>query len=534
MKAVQQLVLLSLLLSLLVANISQAAGVRIVVVEDGTRNYHLRSDAIGDTIIVGTNAHWGAAKVYVQHGKNWKEHVELLPGGGYNAEEHEKDIPSFGTSVALTAPHELASPDYAIVGAPKDNPKSTGSVHIFSVNRRSWKQQARIVAADKSQDDRFGTAVGIERNIAVVGAPGDDDAGTNAGSAYVFMRSGTQWRQKQKLLPGDLTKSNEFGRELAIYKDVIVVGAPRQTHGGIRFSGAAYVFVHDGNKWVEQSKLTADDAAAGDNFGTSVAVSGKTIIVGAPLADAKGKKDTGAAYVFVRDGNSWKQSEKLVSSDAKKSDQFGLSVATNGNITLVGAMFRNEGAAGSGAAYLFTHENNVWTEKKKVLPEDEGVKINFGAWVAISANTLLVSAHNAPNEGPESGNGVVAYVYNSAKDFGTAPYTVEPFGQKVTTLAQVKHTTLYQNFPNPFNPDTWLPYQLADGTPVTLRIHNVRGELAREFNLGTKPAGVYLTRESAAYWDGKNQIGETVSSGIYFYTLSTGTFQATRRMLILK
>lgn len=104
----------------------------------------------------------------------------------------------------------------------------------------------------------------------------------------------------------------------------------------------------------------------------------------------------------------------------------------------------------------------------------------------------------------------------------------------MTTLGQVRRTALYQNFPNPFNPETWLPYHLATDAPVTFRIYNVQGQLTRELNLGTRNAGGYLTHETAAHWDGRDQVGETVSSGVYFYTLQAGAFQATRRMLILK
>ncbi len=111
---------------------------------------------------------------------------------------------------------------------------------------------------------------------------------------------------------------------------------------------------------------------------------------------------------------------------------------------------------------------------------------------------------------------------------------MQPFGLTVTTLGEVKRSALFQNFPNPFNPETWLPYQLAADAPVSFRIYNAHGQLMLELNLGTQAAGKYLNRDAAAYWDGRNQSGEMVSSGIYFYTLQAGLFQATRRMLILK
>ncbi len=95
-------------------------------------------------------------------------------------------------------------------------------------------------------------------------------------------------------------------------------------------------------------------------------------------------------------------------------------------------------------------------------------------------------------------------------------------------------TMLAQNFPNPFNPETWIPYQLSQGANITIQIHNISGHNVRTLNLGHKSIGSYMTASTAAYWDGKNSTGETVSSGIYFYTLKTKDFSATRRMIILK
>ncbi|MBM3242769.1 T9SS type A sorting domain-containing protein [Candidatus Poribacteria bacterium] len=96
------------------------------------------------------------------------------------------------------------------------------------------------------------------------------------------------------------------------------------------------------------------------------------------------------------------------------------------------------------------------------------------------------------------------------------------------------HTALFQNYPNPFNPETWLPYQLAKENPVTIRIYNIKGQLIRTINPGNQKAGIYLTKDRAAYWDGKNATGQAVSSGVYFYQLQAGDFWATRKMVIVK
>jgi hypothetical protein len=90
------------------------------------------------------------------------------------------------------------------------------------------------------------------------------------------------------------------------------------------------------------------------------------------------------------------------------------------------------------------------------------------------------------------------------------------------------------SYPNPGNPESWFPYSLADETDVTIRIYNASGQLVRTLNLGTKPAGSYFTKEKAAYWDGRDSLGQKVASGLYFYQLKAGEFTATRKMVILK
>lgn len=93
---------------------------------------------------------------------------------------------------------------------------------------------------------------------------------------------------------------------------------------------------------------------------------------------------------------------------------------------------------------------------------------------------------------------------------------------------------LFQNYPNPFNPETWIPYQLTRETVLTIEIYNLKGELVRALRLGNRKAGRYLSRERAAYWDGRNAQGEKVASGVYFYVMEAGDFRAIRRMTVQK
>ena len=106
--------------------------------------------------------------------------------------------------------------------------------------------------------------------------------------------------------------------------------------------------------------------------------------------------------------------------------------------------------------------------------------------------------------------------------------------QRLLALLLPKETALLANYPNPFNPETWIPYQIAQASDVQIHIHAINGTLVRALSLGHQPAGIYQQRTRAAYWDGRNQLGEPVASGVYFYTLTAGNFTATRKMLIKK
>ena len=117
--------------------------------------------------------------------------------------------------------------------------------------------------------------------------------------------------------------------------------------------------------------------------------------------------------------------------------------------------------------------------------------------------------------------------------FSTA-FGVEPLGKRITTLGNIKRMALLQNYPNPFNPETWIPYQLADDSVVTLKIYDQMGHMVRKLDVGRKNAGIYRDKAKAAYWDGRNQKGEPVTSGTYYYQLRAGDYTAIQRMAIVK
>ena len=537
MKKAVQFVLIGLVLGIVLATKSHAQDVKLVAWDEnhpiGDR---LSTGIFRDTVILGVGLK-GFAKIYKGKGKNWEEQAEIVAKD--QVVEGEAVGGGFGWVVSVSGGiGRSATADVAIIGAPGTNDAgdNSGSAYIFVPGGGTWNQQAKLVAADAAAGDSFGTAVSIDRNTAIIGSPKDDDKGTNSGSAYIFVREGLAWKQHAKLVPSDLGASDDFGGAVFLQGGTVVIGASRHAHGGVKSAGAAYVFTRNGERWVQQAKLTANDAKTRDAFGFIVAMNGNTIIVGAPQHDTDGKQDAGAAYVFAFDGNRWIQQAKLTAEKTGKRHKFGYGVATTGNSIIIGAPGEDGVAASAGAAFSFVRVDGKWQPKKRIVPDDAGKELFFGSWISMNDNMVAISSRSDPwlPAPGQWGHGTAAYVYNSIEDFDTLPFAVEPFGLKVTALGEIKRTALYQNFPNPFNPETWLPYRLAVDAPVSLRIYNVEGQLIRKLPLGMKKAGSYMTRETATYWDGRDRFGETVASGVYFYALKAGSFQATRRMLIVK
>src|SRR5262245_21948840 len=180
----------------------------------------------------------------------------------------------------------------------------------------------------------FGVSVSFAGNTAVIGA---DQGGVGNGRAYVFVRSGGTWVQQAQLTASDAAPADFFGGAVSVYGNTALVGADRDDHSGGSDAGSAYVFVRSGAVWTQQAKLTASDAASNDLFGHSVSIYGDTAVVGSVLDTNAGGTNAGSAYVFVRSGTVWTQQAKLTASDAGGGDNFGQSVSISGDTALIGA-----------------------------------------------------------------------------------------------------------------------------------------------------------------------------------------------------
>ena len=318
----------------------------------------------GDTAVVGASGNddrgndSGSAYLFTRASDGtWSQTAKLTASDGA-----EGDI--FGWSVAVHG-------DTAVVGASgnDDRGNDSGSAYLFTrASDGTWSQTAKLTASDGAAGDEFGYSVAVDGDTAVVGASGNDDRGNDSGSAYVFVKPATGWAtgtQTAKFTASDGATEDIFGWSVAVDGDTAVVGAYGDDDKGSN-SGSAYVFVKPATGWAtgtQTAKLTASDGAASDEFGTAVAVDGDTVVVGAYADDDRGN-DSGSAYVFVKPATGWAngtQTAKLTASDGAASDEFGTAVAVDGDTVVVGA-YADDDANGSDAGSVYAFGIQSWTD----------------------------------------------------------------------------------------------------------------------------------------------------------------------------
>ena len=358
---------------------SQAAKLTASVPATGDKfGYSVAVD--GDTVVVGAYQHditddqgitsgdAGAAYVFTEVDGVWSEPVKLTASvpapGDY-----------FGYSVAVDG-------DTVVVGARGDQDK-TGAAYVFTKVAGVWSQAAKLTASDGAANDEFGVSVAIEGDTVVVGAHKHDaNSNSAAGASYIFTKPAAGWAndpdinyrtETARLTAPDGAANDEFGISVAVHgdeenRDTVVVGAHQHditddqgiTSGD---AGAAYVFKGDpySGKWSHAAKLTASDAAPGDEFGISVAVDGSTVVVGAYLYNrADGVvPDSGSTYVFARDSDTgvWSQTLNLAAPNSNQDDRFGYSVAVDAGTLLAGAPQDDEDP---GFAYAMDISDAEW------------------------------------------------------------------------------------------------------------------------------------------------------------------------------
>jgi len=382
----------------------------------------------------------------------------------------------------------------------------------------NWGIVSKLTApvGDEADMDRFGSAVSISGIYVIVGAKGDDNGAiTNQGAAYIYERSGVPGTYSfslvsTKRLATDGTFFDEYGTAVSINGNWAVVGAPKRDDVGLNSNnGVAYILFKDQggvNNWGQVKKIAALDAGANDNFGMAIAMAGTNVLVGAPMHDEETGSptvDNGAAYIFSQNAggpNNWGQVAKLLASDRASTDQLGGSVALYSNTAVVGAKQNDSGAqTNNGAAYIFDG-SSAWSQAAKLLATAPVslTNDNFGQSVGVGSAGVIVGSYR-DDIGAVTDQGSV-YFFNGGgcgNFAGGAEDREEP--SALATEAGVRL------FPNPTSDILNIDVTLAEEAEVNISVTDAAGRVVSSVFSGiAAPAARYQ-------WDGSQ-----VPTGIYF------------------
>ncbi|HAS43743.1 MAG TPA: hypothetical protein DCS93_24895 [Microscillaceae bacterium] len=372
--------------------------------EDDTFGYSVSIS--GDYAIVGAYEEEtggnkaGAAYIFKRNGTTWTQEAKIQA-----SDKQAYDY--FGFSVAIDG-------DCVVVGAIQEDTggSDVGAAYIFKRNGTTWTQEAKIQASDKQKNDNFGESVSISGDYVIVGADKEDTGGNKAGAAYIFKRDGIAWTQETKIQANDKEAFDSFGNSVSLSGDYAIVGA-----SGEGTTGAAYIFKRDGTTWTQEAKIQSNDIEAFDRFGSAVSISGDYAIVGATLEDTGGS-NAGAGYIFKRDGITWTQEAKIQANDRQGNDNFGSSVAISGDYVIIGADGEDAKGSGAGASYIFSllpAEINVQGNENDIADEETNISNANNTSFGVVGNSGKVLSYTIQNTGAK--DLTIAGIYSDNSDF---------------------------------------------------------------------------------------------------------------------
>ena len=485
----------------------------------------------------------GVAYVFVRSGTNWTEQASLKASNTGGGDRFGTSVGISGDTVVIGAPWEGSSTT-GVNSTPNEGAYGSGAAYVFVRSGTTWTEQAYLKASNTGASDYFGRSVAVSGETVVVGAYFEDssttgvnstpnEGTTDPGAAYVFVRSGTTWTEQAYLKASNTGAGDNFGSSVAVSGDTVVVGASGESSNtkGVNsspnedasYSGAAYVFLRSGETWTQQAYLKASNTGANDSFGKSVAVSGDTVVIGAYGEDSsstgvnsssnEGALDSGAAYVFTRNGTTWTQQAYLKAGNTGATDQFGWSVTVSGDTVVVGANGEDsstkrvnstpdEGAADSGAAYVFVRSGGTWTQKGYLKAGNTGQKDALGYSVGISGDRVVVGA-------PRQASSGAAYFYATPLRIPTitsadtaTTQAGQPFSHTITATEEPTSFAAV-NLPAGLSLDPTTG--VISGTPtnpgittITVSAFNQGVEGSKKFTLTVKPKTPVITSATTA------------------------------------
>lgn len=402
----------------------------------------------GDTAVVGAfltdvdeTANVGAAYVYTRTDGGWQYRTTLLPP----AEDRDIGV-LFGSSVAVDG-------DTVVVGAPGASTAESkpGAAYVFTRDGDTWAYQAKLTTDEVRRGGNLGKAVAIDGDTVAVGAP-DDHVGDNnvQGVVYAFERDGDTWSPGQRIVAAEGSSFANFGTSIAVDGDTVVIGSPNMTIGGQFRQGAVYVFTRADDGWAEQRILTPSDAAPEVAFGTSVDLDEGTIVVGASGPALDFLVSHGSAYVFTGADAQWAEQAKLAPTDAHVNNRFGTSVAIDGDAVVVGAPYQGQTAGvdlQKGSAVVFTRDGDGWTQQRKLVAKTTAQGDHLGTSVDVSGGDVIVGAPDA-DSGDTARQGT-AYVFVPGSDAPADPAIEVSPGELAAEVTPGESTTQQLSLSNP-------------------------------------------------------------------------------------
>jgi hypothetical protein len=358
----------------------------------------------GDTVVIGAysaNADLGAAYVFIKPESGWAT-TSAYAARLTTSEGAAGD--GFGISVAVSGDTVVVGAPYDDIGAKSNQGSAYVFVKPGSGWATTSSYVVKLIVATGAADDYFGYCVAMSGDTVVVGAYGYQ---SSEGAIYVFEKPSGGWSGTvvgERLVSPYGDAGDRFGTAVAISGNTIVAGASRDTIPTITSSGLAYVFEKPLDGWyaAEGKQLSSSDRAANDYFGVSVAVGGDIVVVGADQATVGAKAKQGSAYVFVRPSTGWDhatENAKLIASDGAANDRLGSSVAVSGDAVVVGAHYAAISGQARGAAYVFMRPEAGWSgnpsETAKLTAADGAFEDYFGNSVAMDGYTVAAGAYKA-------------------------------------------------------------------------------------------------------------------------------------------
>ncbi|MCB9857495.1 MAG: hypothetical protein H6818_17575 [Phycisphaerales bacterium] len=352
----------------------------------------------------------------------YRDHQDgVTPGAVYvyeNTSNHWDQVsklrPIAGTTIASLGYSVAIDGDTIVAGAYRDDGIAlrTGTAYIFRRISGIWQQTARLMADDGTNADEFGASIAISGDTIVVGAPKSDQAAIDAGSVYVFQLINDAWYQTARLTAPNPIIGAQFGSSVAISGATIVVGMPRPNHAG---PGSVHAYRETNGVWQPVASIASDDTPSEDLFGGSVSIDGDTIAVGATLSQDPAL-GSGAVFVFRENAGQWERIARLSEIETLEFDNYGISVCLDGDRLIVGAATGESSVYGSGVVYVYQEIGGVW--QRLALFESDTPKGGdyFGQSVSVSGTTAVVGAYRADGSTSDSGAAFAFDVFSSAND----------------------------------------------------------------------------------------------------------------------